>query len=99
MAVTFIKKAPVEPVEARTNWGLEIKRIREQQGLSQRGLAKLAQVNRSSLRRFESCSDSGTLSLLERLADVLGYEMDLMFRGFDRGGLTAEPQRPKTVAR
>jgi transcriptional regulator with XRE-family HTH domain len=95
VAVTIIKKIDTRP--PLTKWGVEIRRIRESQGLSQRGLAKLAQVNRSSLRRFETNGIGGTISLIERLADVLGYELDLLCRGFV-DGLRLAPEAPTVVA-
>jgi transcriptional regulator with XRE-family HTH domain len=95
VAVTFIN---VKNHQTTTRWGDEVRRIRKEQGLSQRGLAKMAQINRSSLRRFEANSDNGTLSLLERIANVLGYEIDLMFRGFVSGRLNSEPKRATPVA-
>jgi transcriptional regulator with XRE-family HTH domain len=86
VAVTFLEK---KPERMTTNWGLEIKRIRKSQGLSQRGLARLAQVHRSSLRRLEANKGEPPISLVEHLADTLGYELDMFFRGFDRAGLPA----------
>lgn len=60
-----------------TAWGAMIKQIREGIGLSQRELATQAGVNRNALRRLEKEEVSGTVDVLERLADALGYELDL----------------------
>lgn len=70
--------------------GVEIRRIRHEQGISQRRLAKLAGVDRASLRRFEEGQSRGNLQLLEAVADALGYELELMFRGF-AGGIALHP--------
>jgi transcriptional regulator with XRE-family HTH domain len=53
--MTNIDDAP-EPTPKRINWGYEIRKIREAQGLSQCRLAKLADVDRASLLRFEKGS-------------------------------------------
>ena len=97
MAVNIIRTAQEPDKKApETDWGQEIKRIRKSQGLSQRGLAKLAEVHRSSLRRFESKSNApGSLMLFEALASALGYEIDLFFKGFGAGGLTEAPHKAK----
>ena len=69
----------------RTNWGLEIRKIRKERGLSQRMLAKLANINRSSLRRIEAGLTEGKIGLIECLADALGYDLDLFHRGLHSG--------------
>ncbi len=70
--------------------GTEIRRIRQEQGISQRRLARLAGVDRASLRRFEEGQSRGNLQLVEAVADALGYELELMFRGF-AGGFPLHP--------
>jgi len=76
-----------------TPLGVEIRRIRHEQGISQRRLAKLAGVDRASLRRFEEGQSRGNLQLVEAVADALGYELELMFRGF-AGGIALHPLPP-----
>jgi hypothetical protein len=65
-----------------TPLGVEIRRIRHEQGISQR-----------SLRRFEEGQSRGNLQLVEAVADALGYELELMFRGF-AGGIALHPLPP-----
>jgi DNA-binding XRE family transcriptional regulator len=72
--------------------GTEIRRIRQEQGVSQRRLARLAGVDRASLRRFEEGQSRGNLQLVEAVADALGYELELMFRGF-AGGFPLHPPK------
>lgn len=79
-------EAPRVPVQ----WGAEIKKLRTEQKMSQRKLAKLAGVDRASLRRFEDGESRGNIELVERLAEVLGYEFELMYRGFP-GGFSMPP--------
>lgn len=76
-----------------TPLGVEIRRIRAEQGISQRRLAKLAGVDRASLRRFEEGQSRGNLQLVEAVADALGYELELMFRGF-AGSIALHPLPP-----
>ncbi|HEX2890078.1 helix-turn-helix transcriptional regulator [Vineibacter terrae] len=78
----------------RTNWGLEIKKIRKERGLSQRMLAKLAGINRSSLRRIEAGLTEGKIGLIECLADALGYDLDLFHRGLRGSGYQMDPTMP-----
>ena len=74
--------------------GTEIRRIRQEQAISQRRLARLAGVDRASLRRFEEGQSRGNLQLVEAVADALGYELELMFRGF-AGGIPLHPPPPE----
>ena len=61
-----------------TNWGKLFRGIRDDKGVSQRELAELAAVNRSSLRRFEDGLTCGNMDMVEAIAHVLGYELDLI---------------------
>jgi len=51
--------------------------LRREQGISQRDLARMAGVNRNSLRRLED-GLGGTTEILARVAQVLGYELSLL---------------------
>jgi transcriptional regulator with XRE-family HTH domain len=88
-----------DPDEQRKpiNWGTEIKKLREGQNMAQRRLAKLAGVDRASLRRFEEGDSRGNIDLVERVAEVLGYEFELMHRGYP-GGFSMPPAVPQLVA-
>ncbi|MDP1910697.1 MAG: helix-turn-helix transcriptional regulator [Hyphomicrobium sp.] len=77
------------PARPKSFWGAEIRRIRQDQRMSQRRLARLAGVDRSCLLRFENGESRGNLDLIERLLGVLGYELDMMWRGFVGGGFAA----------
>lgn len=99
--MTRTPKAPASTSPASTppastpavHLGTEIRRIRQEQGVSQRRLARLAGVDRASLRRFEEGQSRGNLQLVEAVADALGYELELMFRGF-AGGIPLLPPTP-----
>lgn len=82
------------PLRAKSFWGAEVRRIRREQRMSQRRLARLAGVDRSCLLRFENGESRGNIDLIERLLGVLGYELDMMWRGFVVGepDADAEPE-------
>lgn len=84
MPITIAWRNPVTPERPAFFWGAEIRRLREAHHLSQRRLAHLAGVDRASLVRFEHGRSRGNLELVEKLAAVLGYEIDLVWAGFDR---------------
>lgn len=57
-------------------WGNLIKQVREEHELSQRELASLAKVNRSTLRRLEDGQARGDIDVIEDILAALGYEVD-----------------------
>lgn len=59
-------------------WGELIRRLRIEQGVSQRVLADRAQVNRNTLRRIEAGKTSAEIDTMERILDYLGYELEAM---------------------
>jgi len=61
-------------------WGELIRELREEQGLTQRQLATLAGVNRTTLRRIENKSARGDIDVIERLLEFLGYELEAIHR-------------------
>lgn len=61
------------------NWGQELKKLRLEQGHSLRSLGELADVDYSTLRKFENSKGMRTtIALAERVAKALGYELDLI---------------------
>jgi transcriptional regulator with XRE-family HTH domain len=78
-------RPPPEPIRLTgdadmTDWGSILRGIREEQGISQRQLAKIGRVNRNALQRFENNDPGATVFLAERLAKVLGYEFDICLK-------------------
>ncbi|MBY0559992.1 helix-turn-helix transcriptional regulator [Hyphomicrobium sp.] len=61
-------------------WGQLVKKLREEQGVSQRVLASRTEVGRSALRRLEAGGAPGTIDVIERLLDYLGYELEAIKR-------------------
>jgi transcriptional regulator with XRE-family HTH domain len=59
-------------------WGELIKKLREEQKLTQRMLATQAKVSRTTLRRIETGASSAEVELLERLLRTLGYELEAL---------------------
>lgn len=75
---TEVKTAEIAviPPPRQRQWGKIVRDIREERGISQRALADLAQVNRSSLRRIEEGKTDGQMETVERILGVLGYELE-----------------------
>ncbi|CAA2141515.1 helix-turn-helix domain-containing protein [Hyphomicrobium sp. ghe19] len=61
-------------------WGQLIKKLREEQGVSQRVLATRTEVGRSALRRLEGGGAPGGIDVIEKLLHYLGYELDAIQR-------------------
>lgn len=80
MPMTIVWRNPVTPERPAVFWGAEIKTLRLAQRLSQRRLARLAGVDRASLARFELGRSRGNLEMVEKLAAVLGYELDMVWQ-------------------
>lgn len=55
-----------------------IKKLREEQGLTQKELAERAGVSTSFISRFEKKERVGTLESIEKLLGALGYEIMIM---------------------
>jgi transcriptional regulator with XRE-family HTH domain len=96
MPMTIASRQPAIPARPSAFWGQEIAPIRHDQKMSQRRLARLAGVDRSCLLRFENGESRGNIDLLERLLGVLGYELDMMWRGF-AGGFTGGFEPPMSA--
>jgi predicted transcriptional regulator len=54
-----------------------VRRLREEAGLSQRGLAELLECQQPAIARLEAGGVSPNLSTLQRIADVLGVQLEL----------------------
>ncbi|MEJ6846701.1 helix-turn-helix domain-containing protein [Sinorhizobium fredii] len=67
-------------MEDNNFWGRLIRKLREEQKVSQRVLAARAKVNRSTLRRIETGETSGDIEIMERLLGYLGYELEALER-------------------
>ena len=59
-------------------WGGLILNLREEQQISQRTLASLARVSRTTLRKLESGGVAGDVEVIERLLGCLGYELEAL---------------------
>lgn len=59
------------------NFGERIRRIREEEGITQQTLAERLGVNRSTVTRIEKGTTRITLERLSRVLDALGYEASL----------------------
>lgn len=76
--------------------GENIRKIREQQGLSQEELAELANIHRVTLARYEAGRvDPGTQAIA-RLAEALGVSVDVLF-GIEQTETSETETQPKTI--
>lgn len=62
------------------DWAKLLKDLRVECGVSQRRLAADARINRSTLSRIETGEAEAGVVDMERILDVLGYELDVMPR-------------------
>ena len=61
-------------------WGALVRKLREEQGITQRTLAARTKVNRSTLRRIEAGDTPGDMDIMEKLLSYLGYELEALER-------------------
>ncbi|MGE0540346.1 MAG: helix-turn-helix domain-containing protein [Dehalococcoidia bacterium] len=91
--------------EAELNFGLELARLREMRGWTQRELAARAQMPQSAIARLEKAGRVPTLTTLWRLTDALNATImlgpDLTVKLVDRvaeTAITAVPTKQVSVA-
>jgi ribosome-binding protein aMBF1 (putative translation factor) len=60
--------------------GREVRRLREEAGLTQRQLAGRAGMTQSVIARLEAGGTEPTLATLDRVAKALGLELTIAFR-------------------
>jgi transcriptional regulator with XRE-family HTH domain len=87
MAKPTLQQTHAQGYEPR-KLGAEVRRLRDQKGLSQDELAKVASVSKQGLSKLERGELVPTIPILERLAGVLGVDLaDLIRTGYDRGAI------------
>jgi transcriptional regulator with XRE-family HTH domain len=70
-------EAGSEPV----NFGEVLRRLRQEAGLSQAGLAAAAGIHRRQIHRYESGEQQPALDVAQRLASALGVTLDELAGG------------------
>lgn len=75
-------------------WNTRLKTIREKNGLTQKDLAKLIEVNEKSIYRYEAGVSEPSLTILIRMAEVLHCSIDYLV-GFNKSN-TSYKQALKT---
>lgn len=58
------------------HWGTIVKDLAEEHGITQRSLASLAGMNRTTLRKLIAGYERVTIADLQRVLGVFGYEFD-----------------------
>lgn len=69
-----------EPRRKDQFWANLVKELRLSSGLSQRQLSEKSDVPRNTLRRIESGKTVPDVVALERILDVMGYDLDAIMR-------------------
>jgi transcriptional regulator with XRE-family HTH domain len=65
-------------MDVRTRVGLNLQRLRRQKGLSQEGLADLANIHQTYLSGVERGKRNPTITVLQRIAKALGADLEDM---------------------
>ncbi|TXH37900.1 MAG: XRE family transcriptional regulator [Rhodospirillaceae bacterium] len=87
MAKSTIQQTRNQGYEPR-KLGAEVRRLRDEKGLSQDELAKNASVSKQGLSKLERGQVVPSIPILERIAGVLGVDLaDLIRTGYDRGAI------------
>lgn len=60
-----------------TNWYQIIEDIRSEKGISQREMARLAGVSRATFRHSNGPGGALRIDAVDRILNVLGYELDI----------------------
>lgn len=61
--------------------GEQISERRKELGITQASLAELAHISVNSLSRIESGKANPTLEILQKIAEILGFELKLVVKG------------------
>lgn len=67
-----------EPTDIRTTIADRIRELRKQNGFTQRDLAERSGVSRRTIQALEAGTVSPRLDLLEKLAEAMGYTVNLV---------------------
>lgn len=72
-------------INNRNNWSQILKDIREERNITQRELAYRAKMPQRTVAEYENVEASRQLSIykIEKILDVLGYEVDVFLRDED----------------
>ena len=69
---------PAKPKRQDPGFGQMLREIRQETGLSQHELAARSGISRGALRKIESHGRGGHAETIARLAQALGYDLDLV---------------------
>ncbi|MET9676047.1 helix-turn-helix transcriptional regulator [Streptomyces sp. NPDC006482] len=79
-------RASYEATRVRFELGRAVRARREELGMSQTQLARVAGLRQPAVARFEAGGTMPTLPLLERLAVALGMRLHVGFEPLDKAG-------------
>lgn len=66
-------------------FGLHVRRLRKERGLTQESLAERARLSSDAIRKIERGQMSPTLKTLRRLCHGLGISLSVLFDGWELG--------------
>ena len=84
-------------MDARALVGLNLARIRREQGLTQRDLESRSQISQQYLSAMESGAANPSLIVLETLAKTLGVSLFVLLEGVDELPPPPKPSRKQRV--
>lgn len=85
--------------EARWRIAENVRRLRRERGLSQEGMAELADFHRTYVSQLERCVTNISVDGLERLAIALGVDVLDLLAPIETSTLNSRKAKPRTVAR
>lgn len=68
-----------EPMATPEKIGLNIQRLRHEKGLTQAAIAEKADINTNTYAKIERGVQTATVPMLEKIADVLGVKLYMLF--------------------
>ena len=71
-------------MDVRQTIGLNIKRLRVEQGIAQEKLALMSGIDRAYMGRIERGSENVTVSRLEAISETLGVHVSALFQEIDK---------------
>jgi len=71
-----------EKAELLKRFGQQLKRVREEKGISSAELGRLTYIDKPHITRLEKGGTNPTLTTLIKLAEALGVEIHELFEGY-----------------
>ena len=66
--------------DIRVNFGIRLKKLRKERGISQEKLAELANIDRTYVTDIEGGKRNISIVIIERIAKALGLSISFLFK-------------------